>query len=368
MPKTSAHPALPTKRTLPWNKPNKKDDQISHRRINVTTGSRKLASTTRNANYKPVNFHEHEPKLRYVYCRNADSVSRALSVCLSSREAVALDMEWNPFSRGYQRKTALIQLCTSHAVGYFPQDLKGFLEDEKIMKIGLNIKGDALKLYRDFNVRMRSWVELSSLAKAILPERFVDTPHVSLQLLVERVLGLYLSKDDRIRMGNWEAQFLSTQQTDYAANDAYSTFLAYQQLMAHRDQMPNGSQILVETSSVDEWLQIREAEAELETKRIKVDKSIDESYFTDLGKSQEARSDESGSGEPGQSDSQGSTPTALMETFVSPQSRLSESTPGAGSISPSHQLQTSENWDPNPGEGVLWDSTSMDLIRSKLLN
>lgn len=59
----------------------------------------------------------------------------------------------------------------------FPSGLKRLLEDEAIKKVGVGIEGDHWKLMRDYDIKLKGFVELSEVAnkkvKAYLQPAFV---------------------------------------------------------------------------------------------------------------------------------------------------------------------------------------------------
>lgn len=88
-------------------------------------------------------------------------------------------MEWPiSFRKGSERKTALVQigdghlvvLCQISAMYYkIPPRLLAILNDPNTCKIGVNVRGDALKLQRDFGHSIRGFLDLSHLARAVDP-------------------------------------------------------------------------------------------------------------------------------------------------------------------------------------------------------
>lgn len=111
---------------------------------------------------------------------------------------MGFDVEWPPsFTKGKSKKVAVVQLCASEEKCYlfhissmsgevrltlcspcilifcsslsrhvsgFPPGLKAFLEDESIVKVGVGIQGDKWKLLSDYEIKVKSVLELSDLA------------------------------------------------------------------------------------------------------------------------------------------------------------------------------------------------------------
>ncbi|KAI8328448.1 ribonuclease H-like domain-containing protein, partial [Chlamydoabsidia padenii] len=144
-----------------------------------------------------------------------------------------LDMEWKPsFVKGRpQNPVGLIQICgvtrilliqVAQMKGLSP-GLIEFLMDPKIYKTGVNIRGDGVKLYRDYRVVTDGLLDLRPLAESALkslpvPGHFHSSK--TLRSLTGIFLGLKVDKGS-IRMSNWNAETLNAKQVDYAANDAF---------------------------------------------------------------------------------------------------------------------------------------------------
>ncbi|KAM5275089.1 bifunctional 3'-5' exonuclease/ATP-dependent helicase WRN isoform 4-T4 [Hipposideros larvatus] len=163
-------------------------------------------------------------------------LSKDISMRLSDGDVVGFDMEWPPvYSKGKLSRIALIQLCVSESKCYlfhiscmavFPQGLKMLLENEAIKKAGVGIEGDQWKLLRDFDIRLKSFVELTDVAN----EKLKCTQTWSLNGLVKHLFGKQLLKDKSIRCSNWNNYPLTEDQKLYAATDAYAGLIIYQKL------------------------------------------------------------------------------------------------------------------------------------------
>ncbi|NXY90046.1 WRN helicase, partial [Alcedo cyanopectus] len=108
----------------------------------------------------------------------------------------------------------------------FPKGLKRLLEDETIKKVGVGIEGDQWKLMSDFEIKLKSFVELADVAN----EKLKCKEIWSLNGLVKHLFGKQLLKDKSIRCSNWEEFPLNEEQKLYAATDAYAGFIIYQKL------------------------------------------------------------------------------------------------------------------------------------------
>ncbi|NWR52507.1 WRN helicase, partial [Regulus satrapa] len=155
---------------------------------------------------------------------------------LSEGAAVGFDIEWPPsYTKGKMAKTAVIQICVTEDKCYlfhissmagFPKGLKMLLEDETIKKIGVGIEGDQWKLMSDFEIKLKSFVELADVAN----EKLNCKETWSLNGLVKHLFGRQLLKDRSVRCSNWEKFPPNEEQKLYAATDAYACYIVYEKL------------------------------------------------------------------------------------------------------------------------------------------
>jgi hypothetical protein len=120
------------------------------------------------------------------YVTELPGVAPAITA-LSQQKVLGLDLEfYAPMTRGQSNHpTALIQLSTGdspgiccvfdvHKLGCLPVELRRIICCSDIMKVGINIAGDATKLGNDFGVDvkqglMASCRDIGSLANTLLP-------------------------------------------------------------------------------------------------------------------------------------------------------------------------------------------------------
>ncbi|NWQ87707.1 WRN helicase, partial [Burhinus bistriatus] len=163
-------------------------------------------------------------------------LSEDIRQSLSDGAAVGFDIEWPPsYTKGKMAKIAVIQICVTEEKCYlfhissmsgFPKGLKRLLEDETIKKVGVGIEGDQWKLMSDFEIKLKSFVELADVAN----EKLKCKEIWSLNGLVKHLFGKQLLKDKSVRCSNWEEFPLNEEQKLYAATDAYAGFIIYQKL------------------------------------------------------------------------------------------------------------------------------------------
>uniref|UniRef100_A0A0D9RTF0 Bifunctional 3'-5' exonuclease/ATP-dependent helicase WRN n=1 Tax=Chlorocebus sabaeus TaxID=60711 RepID=A0A0D9RTF0_CHLSB len=182
-------------------------------------------------------FLEFTGSIVYSYdASDCSFLSEDICMSLSDGDVVGFDMEWPPlYNKGKLGKVALIQLCVSESKCYlfhissmsvFPQGLKMLLENKAIKKAGVGIEGDQWKLLRDFDIKLKNFVELTDVAN----KKLKCTETWSLSSLVKHLLGKQLLKDKSIRCSNWSKFPLTEDQKLYAATDAYAGFIIYRNL------------------------------------------------------------------------------------------------------------------------------------------
>uniref|UniRef100_A0A452IU23 Bifunctional 3'-5' exonuclease/ATP-dependent helicase WRN n=1 Tax=Gopherus agassizii TaxID=38772 RepID=A0A452IU23_9SAUR len=183
-------------------------------------------------------------------------LSEDIRINISGGDVIGFDIEWPPsYTKGKVGKVALIQICVSEKKCYlfhissmsgFPKGLKRLLEDEAVKKVGVGIEGDQWKLMSDFEVKLKSFVELADVAN----EKLKCKEMWSLNGLVKHLFNKQLLKDKCVRCSNWEEFPLNEEQKLYAATDAYAGLLIYQKL----ENMSNCGQRLCSIKNDGEML------------------------------------------------------------------------------------------------------------------
>lgn len=198
-------------------------------------------------NYEHIHVKRKEPKL--IYCSEATHAD-AVAMILSRSKVLGFDMEWRPFGPA---NTALIQLCNQSTIALIhvskikdvPQSITELLKSHEVIKVGVAIRGDAMRLLRTHGVNMAGLLDLGAAAHHIDASTFPGKKGIALTKLAKAYLGKELFKGDSMRMSNWGAE-LSTPQQVYAANDAYSGLQIFYAL----NQLHEGSEAF-EVSHVD---------------------------------------------------------------------------------------------------------------------
>jgi ribonuclease D len=159
--------------------------------------------------------------------RDADKAVRYLL----SQPILGVDTETRPsFKKGQMHQVALLQVSSYdvcflfrlNQLGLSPS-VKRLLEDKQVPKIGLSLRDDLLSLHKlgDFNVGY--FIDLQDHMREIGVE------DLSLQKLYANFFAQKISK--REQLTNWEADILQDKQKLYAATDAWSCIMLYEELM-----------------------------------------------------------------------------------------------------------------------------------------
>ena len=167
---------------------------------------------------------------KIVVVNTKTELTKALSF-LSAFTEIGFDTETRPcFVKNTIHKMSLIQLsaidtCFLIRLNKFnriPRMLESFLKNKNIKKIGLSLRDDFNGLRRLIR---------------ITPESFVDLQHVvgrfgieelGLQKIYAILFGKRISKSKQ--KSNWDAEFLTKPQVQYAALDAWACLRIYQYL------------------------------------------------------------------------------------------------------------------------------------------
>lgn len=149
---------------------------------------------------------------------------------LRSSKIVGFDTETRPsFHKGRTNKVALIQISTDSRCYLFrinktglTEDLRAFIEDTGVTKIGLSLKDDFFVLHRISEFVPEGFIDLQEFVR---PYGIIDS---SLQRIYGIVFGERISKGQRL--SNWEAAELTAAQQQYAAIDAWTCLRLYKEL------------------------------------------------------------------------------------------------------------------------------------------
>lgn len=167
--------------------------------------------------------------MNYEYIHQQSDFEKVVS-WLSDKKVFVLDTETgglNPFTSdiillqvGNDEKQWIVDCRTVNI-----DQLKPFLEDEKITKIGQNLKHD-LK----FLMWRKGWLKFKNLFDTMINEQVIRCGFhagASMEALVLRYLNIQIDKTEGLRKSFWNTAVnaFSKEQLDYAAGDVYYPLL-----------------------------------------------------------------------------------------------------------------------------------------------
>lgn len=160
------------------------------------------------------------------------AVAHSAIRALRKESVVGFDTETRPsFRKGRLHKVALMQISTAERCFLFRlnkigicAELKSFLEDAAIKKIGLSIHDDFSMLRRSCEMNPEGFIDLQEMVKRY------EITDISLQKIYAIIFGEKISKSQRLT--NWEADTLSEAQQTYAALDAWACLKIYNHLIS----------------------------------------------------------------------------------------------------------------------------------------
>ena len=168
-----------------------------------------------------------------VLIDNHDKLEKCLPK-LRSADVLGFDTETKPsFRKGRNNRIALLQLSDSN-IAYLlrvskiglPPEIVDILSDSNITKVGVAIHDDIKGLKAIKKFREDGFIELQEYVRdfGILSS--------GLKKLSAIVLGFRISK--RQQVSNWESDYLSEAQLNYAATDAWVCYEIYRKLNNHK--------------------------------------------------------------------------------------------------------------------------------------
>lgn len=89
------------------------------------------------------------------------------------------------------------------------------LENENIVKVGINLTGDNQALYSEFGIRMKATIEIDGILSKLSSKDSIGAKKAAKIFLQKD-----LQKSKKMSTSNWENKILSDNQIKYAAEDA----------------------------------------------------------------------------------------------------------------------------------------------------
>lgn len=167
---------------------------------------------------------------RIVVVVTAAEAEKAVAYLLS-QPILGIDTETRPsFRKGHIHQVSLLQVSSHEVCFLFRLNLIGMtgavkrlLEDTTVPKIGLSLHDDMMMLAKRGDFHRGYFIDLQDKVKEIGVE------DMSLQKLFANFFGERISKRDQL--SNWEADVLKDKQKIYAATDAWSCIMLYEELL-----------------------------------------------------------------------------------------------------------------------------------------
>ena len=157
----------------------------------------------------------------HIHVVDSDAKMHAAMQVLSGEEVLGFDTETRPaFKVGESYPPSLIQLAgrdavyifqLSHITSYGP--LAGILADKHILKAGVALRDDIIKLNALFPFKPAAFVELADMSKDL------GIKNAGLRGLAALLFGFKISKHAKI--SRWDSPKLTHEQIVYAATDAW---------------------------------------------------------------------------------------------------------------------------------------------------
>jgi hypothetical protein len=199
---------------------------------------------------------EPDAKVKVHYCTSEPTTERVIKQYFMNEKVLGLDLEWVASARksaGARQNVSLIQLASATRIGLFhiaafPRDgalvapaLKELLQNPKITKVGVWIKGDCTRLSQFLQIETRGQFELSHLYKLVKYSETgeyasINKKLVALSMQVKEYLGLPIFKGDDVRISDWSRR-LNMEQIMYSSSDAYAAVQLYAILNHHRQKL-----------------------------------------------------------------------------------------------------------------------------------
>ncbi|KAH8147406.1 uncharacterized protein LAJ45_08562 [Morchella importuna] len=164
------------------------------------------------------------PKVHY--CKTVEEANNAAALFLNDK-FIGFDLEWDPWAKVTEKSprshVSLMQIANQSDIalfhislfdckknGFIPENLHKILVSEDILKVGVNIGGDALRVYKYLNISMQGTFELSDYRN--------------------------LLNTGKVRFSQWKKP-LTNKQIQYAAADAYAGVRIFDVFQTRRSRL-----------------------------------------------------------------------------------------------------------------------------------
>jgi len=175
------------------------------------------------------------PLARYegpIHLINKQNEIPAAVKAIRKNKILGFDTETRPvFKKGQSFPTALIQMAGEDAVWLFQlleleqmDEVIAILEDPDILKVGVALRDDFVKLRELYDFREEGVVDIAGMSQQL------DIVNTGLRSLCALFLNFRISKAAQV--SNWGRKSLSESQKIYAATDAWASRLLFLELQA----------------------------------------------------------------------------------------------------------------------------------------
>ena len=168
---------------------------------------------------------------RIITILSEGEAERAVDYLLS-QPIIGIDSETRPaFRKGHTYKVSLLQVATQDICFLFrlnfiglPPCLIRLLENKQVPMVGLSLQNDLRALHERAPFKPGRFIDLQQMVGK------VGIQDISLQKLYANLFHQRICK--RQRLSNWEADVLTEKQKEYAAIDAWSCILIYDEILS----------------------------------------------------------------------------------------------------------------------------------------
>lgn len=187
------------------------------------------------------------PRMSYdghIHVVDSDAKMHAAVKALGTEKVLGFDTETRPaFKAGEAYPPALVQLAArdsvyifqlAHITSYGP--LAGIMADKRVLKAGVAVRDDIVKLGTVFTFKPAGFVELADMRVKL------GITNAGLRGLAALLFGFKISK--RAKISRWDASVLTQEQIVYAATDAWicrEIYFALQAILRGKVRQTPGS-------------------------------------------------------------------------------------------------------------------------------
>lgn len=185
----------------------------------------------------------------YSICSEMSEIADTCLSILNSKSSwhpgyVGFDTETTVYRSKNPRIVSMIQIATREIcflfqvfrITYqgnakrFPKLLQKFLDNPKILKVGVNAQHDAAWLYDSYKIRCQGIINIEDIAK----ERGYSARSLSELTAMFGDTGLVLKKTNKILKWNFDVEDLDPELVLYASSDAFAGIQVYENIVADK--------------------------------------------------------------------------------------------------------------------------------------